>query len=319
MPDGGVRQCGDDGDGHRHIWWVEHRLVELEAGGDTHDNDDGYGGDPNYEWEQLLDIDDSDLPLTIVLCSCNNHVCETTTTTTTQNTTGIVQVEENTVRIIPGPAGIVQLAKLRKQSDIHEGGDDFVLSTQEYIKKVIKDVDEGEDFKGGSWVSAVEFVIFNGGCIVNGCLGDIKNYIKNGKLEQLVAIIKSCTPNAIGDLTVTLKDLLGTIHDTIHHKVIDERGYGKDITVGSALILDNVSVFSPKPSMHYLNITMRNVIKVCWNVTHHKMAHEEALNLALEEEARQAHADQEWLEKCRKEAELDEEHERQLWRFYGTI
>ncbi|GJU25403.1 GPCR kinase [Tanacetum coccineum] len=38
--------------------------------------------------------------------------------------------------------------------------------------------------------------------------------------------------------------------------------YRKDIILESDLILANVSVFSPKPSMHYLNITMRNVVKV---------------------------------------------------------
>ncbi|GJY45761.1 RNA-directed DNA polymerase, eukaryota, reverse transcriptase zinc-binding domain protein [Tanacetum coccineum] len=59
-----------------------------------------------------------------------------------------------------------------------------------------------------------------------------------------------------------MKDLSGTIPGTIHHKVIGEGGYGNDITVGAALILANVSVFSPKPSMHYLNITKRNVVKV---------------------------------------------------------
>ncbi|GJZ60591.1 reverse transcriptase zinc-binding domain-containing protein [Tanacetum coccineum] len=65
-------------------------------------------------------------------------------------------------------------------------------------------------------------------------LRDIKNYLKNGKLEQVIAIIKSCTPNALGDLSITLK---------------------------------NLSVFSPKPSMHYLNITMRNVVKVFYKDT----------------------------------------------------
>ncbi|GJX68873.1 GPCR kinase [Tanacetum coccineum] len=54
----------------------------------------------------------------------------------------------------------------------------------------------------------------------------------------------------------------GKIPGTIHNKVIGEGGYGKDITVGAALILANVSAFSPKPSMHYLNITQRNVVKV---------------------------------------------------------
>ncbi|GKE23868.1 hypothetical protein Tco_1435380, partial [Tanacetum coccineum] len=219
-------------------------------------------------------------------------------------------------------------------------------------EKVVEDVGEDEDFKSGAWVSATEYVNVNGG-IVCGCLGDIKNFLTNEKLKQVVAIIKSCTPNALGDLTVNVKDISGTIAGAIHHKVINDGGYGKDVTIGSALILDNVLVFSPKPSMHYLNITMKNMVKVlhkdsvpgngsgvggsgmlmeeeeivklmeeeemadlelqvCWNVTHQEMADEEALNLALEEEARQARADQEWLDKCRKEAESDEEHERQL-------
>ncbi|GKA23844.1 hypothetical protein Tco_0709877, partial [Tanacetum coccineum] len=301
--------------------------------------------DPNYEWEQLLDIDDFDLPLTPFLRPYNSQVRETTTTTTTQNTAGsvqveetpiriitshasVVQVEEKPVRIIPDPACIVQEAKLLKQRDILLGWDGAVLSTQEYVKIVVEDVGEDEDFKRGSWVSAVEFVNANDGGIVNGCLGDIENYLKNGKLEHVFAIIKSCTPNA--DLTMTLKDLLGTIDGIIHHKVINEGGYGKDITVESVLILANVFVFSPKPSKHYLNITMRNLVKffhkdsisgnggsvggsgmlieeeivklmeeeemadlelqVCWNVTHQEMADEEALNLALEEEAMQARA-----------------------------
>ncbi|GKD97248.1 hypothetical protein Tco_1381145, partial [Tanacetum coccineum] len=54
------------------------------------------------------------------------------------------------VRIIPGPPGIVQLAKIRKQSKIQEGGGDSVLSTQEYMKKVVEDVGDDEDFKSKS-------------------------------------------------------------------------------------------------------------------------------------------------------------------------
>ncbi|GJZ94386.1 hypothetical protein Tco_0666589 [Tanacetum coccineum] len=270
----------------------------------------------NDQWELNLDIDNSDLRLTPVLHPCSSTRVETSTTT------------QKPVRIIPGPAGIVQAAKLLKQTDIHDGGEGCVMSTQEYIKKVVEDVGEDEDFKSGSWVSATEYVNANGG-IVSGCLGDIKNFLKNGKLDQVVAKVKSCSPNVIGDLTMTLKDLLDTIHGTIHHKVIDEGGYGKDITVGAALILANVSVFSLKPSMHYLNITMRNVVKVfrkdtvpgsgngvvCGNVTDQKDIYkfdEEALNLALEEEASQTRAEQEWLEKCRQKEELNEKHERQL-------
>ncbi|GJY41703.1 transposase, MuDR, MULE transposase domain protein [Tanacetum coccineum] len=65
---------------------------------------------------------------------------------------------------------------------------------------------------------------------------------------EIVAVIKSCTPNALGDLTVTLKDLSGTIFGTIHYKVLTEERFAKAITIGAALILHNVSIFSPKQS-----------------------------------------------------------------------
>ncbi|GJT29720.1 GPCR kinase [Tanacetum coccineum] len=212
------------------------------------------------QWELSLDIDDSDLQLT-----------------------------QNPVRIIPGPAGLVQTTNLDNENDqwehlflrltlvlrpsskyfvqnptnpqgqIQEGGVDSVLSTQEYMKKVVEDVGDDEDFKSGSWVSATDYVNANGG-IVSGCLGDIKKFLNKGKLDQVVAIV--CSLNALGDLTVTMKDLPGTIPRTIHHKVIGEGGCEKDITVEAALILANVFVFSPKPSMHYLNITKKNVVKV---------------------------------------------------------
>ncbi|GKE17868.1 EEIG1/EHBP1 N-terminal domain-containing protein, partial [Tanacetum coccineum] len=70
-----------------------------------------------------------------------------------------------------------------------------------------------------------------------------QNFLKNGKLDQVVAIVKSCTSNVLSDLTVTLKDLSGIVRGTIHQKVIDEGGYGKDITAGTALILANGLVF----------------------------------------------------------------------------
>ncbi|GKE45380.1 hypothetical protein Tco_1472664, partial [Tanacetum coccineum] len=151
-----------------------------------------------------------DLHLTPVLHSSSSTRVEASSST------------PNPVRIIPGPAGIVQQAKLLKK------------------------------------VSATNYVNAYGGTLT-GCLGDIDNNLKKGKLEQVVAIVKSCSPNVLGDLTVTMKDLSSR---TVHYKVIGKGGYGKDITVGAAIILANVSVFSPKPSMHYLNITRRNVVKV---------------------------------------------------------
>ncbi|GKA08620.1 hypothetical protein Tco_0687951 [Tanacetum coccineum] len=40
---------------------------------------------------------------------------------------------------------------------------------------------------------------------VTGCLGDIDNNLKKGKLDQVVAIVKFCSPNALDDLTVTIQ------------------------------------------------------------------------------------------------------------------
>ncbi|GKD29374.1 zf-CCHC domain-containing protein, partial [Tanacetum coccineum] len=196
----------------------------------------------NDQWELSLDIDDSDLRLTPILRPSSSTRVETSPST-------------HPVRIIPGHAGVVQAAKLIKQRAILLGLDGTVMSIQEYMKKVVEDVGEDEDFKSGMWVSATDYVNANGGTM-SGCLRDTKNFLNNWKLDQVVVIVKSCSTNVIGDLTVTMKDLSSTIPGTIHHKVISGGGYGKEISVGAALILANVSVFFPKPSMYYLNITM---------------------------------------------------------------
>nr|GEU48263.1 hypothetical protein [Tanacetum cinerariifolium] len=147
-------------------------------------------------------------------------------------------------RIIPCPAGIVQTAKLHKLVDTREGREESVSSTQEYIRKVIEDVGEDDGFTCAPWLSAIDYVYVDGG-IMTGCFGDVKKFLKNGKLEKAIAVIKSCTPNALGDLTITLKDLSGTISNTIHYKVLTEERFVKAITIGAALIIHNVSVFSP--------------------------------------------------------------------------
>ncbi|GJW94023.1 hypothetical protein Tco_1078039 [Tanacetum coccineum] len=203
----------------------------------------------NEAWEYSLDIDDSDLHLTPVVRSSNSTRVEPSTSNL------------NPVRIIPGPAGLVQQARLLKEKVFILDPDGALMSTQQYMDKVVEDVGDDDDFKSAAWVSATNYVNTFGGTVTR-CLGDIDNFIKNGKLDQVVGIVKSCSPNMIGDLNVTLKDLSGTIPGTIHHKVIGKGGYGKDINVGAAMILKNVSVFSPKPSKHYLNITMRNVVEV---------------------------------------------------------
>ncbi|GKE38854.1 transposase, MuDR, MULE transposase domain protein [Tanacetum coccineum] len=141
--------------------------------------------------------------------------------------------------------------------DGHDIDDSDLLLTPSKLRKLVDTWEGGEES-----LSAIDYVNVDGG-IVTGYFGDVKKFLKNGKLEQIVAVIKSCTPNALGDLTVTLKDLSGTISGTIHYKVLTEERFVKAFTVGSALILHNVSIFSSKQSTHhYLNITKKNMVKV---------------------------------------------------------
>nr|GEY60685.1 hypothetical protein [Tanacetum cinerariifolium] len=91
------------------------------------------------------------------------------------------------------------------------------------MQKVVED----DDFKSETWISVTNYVTATGGTVTG----------------------------------LTMKDLSGTIHGTIRYKVIRDDDYGNDIIVGAAMILANVSVFTPKPSKHYLNITIKNVVK----------------------------------------------------------
>nr|GEV34361.1 hypothetical protein [Tanacetum cinerariifolium] len=132
----------------------------------------------------------------------------------------------------------------------------------EPVGKVNEDVFKDDHVMQGPWIQEIVY-IHGEGVIVSGCLGDMKKHCIKGKLELVVGVVKSCTPNSLGDMTVTLKDPTGTMGGTIHYKVFqnEDDGYTKSIKVGSILILCNVSVWTPKPSQHYLNITIRNIVK----------------------------------------------------------
>nr|GEV97725.1 integrase, catalytic region, zinc finger, CCHC-type, peptidase aspartic, catalytic [Tanacetum cinerariifolium] len=83
---------------------------------------------PNHESPPNHDpyIDDSDPRSTAALCPCNHH-------------------HKAAVRITSCLAGIVQMTKLRKIADIKEGGQECVMPTHEYIRKIIEDTSEDDD------------------------------------------------------------------------------------------------------------------------------------------------------------------------------
>ncbi|GJX15242.1 hypothetical protein Tco_0207000 [Tanacetum coccineum] len=133
----------------------------------------------NDPWEYSLDIDDSDLHLTHVLRSSSSAHVEPSPYTPNPVTiipgpAGVVQLSNsicvepssstpNPVRIIPGPAGLVQRAKLLKENVFILDPDGALMSTQEYMQKVVEDVGEDADFNSGAWVSATNYVNAFGG------------------------------------------------------------------------------------------------------------------------------------------------------------
>ncbi|TKY61069.1 C17orf53-like protein [Spatholobus suberectus] len=157
--------------------------------------------------------------------------------------------------LIPGPAGAVQAVMRNRRRD-------DPLPTQEFIRRVGRESDR--DFNTNPWLCALQFVrsqgMVDGDDVAHGTpLSSIKSA---DRLALAVAVVKSCTSNGFGDMTVTLKDPTGTVSASVHRKVFAQGEFGKDITVGSVLVLQKVAVFSPTRSTCYLNITLHNILKV---------------------------------------------------------
>ncbi|GKD24114.1 ribonuclease H-like domain-containing protein, partial [Tanacetum coccineum] len=151
-----------------------------------------------------------------------------------------------------------------------------------------------------------------------------------GKLEQVVAIIKSCSSNALGDLKVTIKDLYGTLPGLIHYKVINEEGYGKEITVGSAvfhkdfvpgngsgvggsgMLMEEEEIVKLVEEEEMVDLELHVYGNVIDQEDLYKFD-EEALDLVLKEEARESRAHKEWLEKYRQQKEEDAEMRDIYW------
>ncbi|KAG8388036.1 hypothetical protein BUALT_Bualt02G0083400 [Buddleja alternifolia] len=241
-------------------------------------------------WE-ALDVDDSDLPSLLRPCKHRRR----STSPTAKALTSQSLSEENhpqppvstscLLRTIPGPAAAVQAAMLRKNLDRQHHNfshttqehhnpvpvgfnhnnsyNDGVISTQDYIRRAMEDTSEfDDDFTRHPWISALQFLGAEDGVIRSTPISSIKKCLNAGKVDQVVAVIKTCTPNGLGGLKVMLKDPTGTVGGSIHHKVLCENEFGKNITIGAVLILQKVAIFAPVRSAHYLNITSRNLVKV---------------------------------------------------------
>ncbi|KAI9114001.1 hypothetical protein K1719_015252 [Acacia pycnantha] len=173
-------------------------------------------------------------------------------------------------RLIPGPAGVVQAAMQRRalgRQSLLEDADDSI-PTQEFIRRVVQNGDINDhDFNTNAWHCALGWLRREGMVDRNSVafgtpLSSIKKQINIERVAQVMAVIKSCTPNGLGDLMLTLQDPSGTIGASVHRKVFTEGELGNDLKTGSVLVLQKVAVFSPTRSICYLNITLRNIVKI---------------------------------------------------------
>ncbi|XP_009588695.1 uncharacterized protein LOC107799381 isoform X2 [Nicotiana tabacum] len=235
-------------------------------------------------WE-ALDVDDSDLHSLLRPCKRLHHNSNLSTSTSTsppllppssqssessQSQNSQHQLQSPPQRFIPGPAGAVQAAMIQRTYDrqshsLMTSQGDNLIPTQEYIRRAVENSSDFDyDFQSNPWRRALEFVGTENG--INPCtpLSSVNKCLKASRVDQVVAVVKSCTHNGLGGLMVTLKDPTGSIGASIHHKVLNESQYGKDICIGSVLILQKVAVFCPSTSSssYYLNITLGNLTKV---------------------------------------------------------
>ncbi|XP_012088560.1 uncharacterized protein LOC105647171 isoform X2 [Jatropha curcas] len=242
-------------------------------------------------WEEALDLDDSDLSslrpfkhrktttaaTSVSVSQPFLHRC--TLSQSSQNSQNLLSQfhppppPSASPILIPGPAGTVQAAMLRRRNNQNDGNftGDFgeePIPTQEYIRRVVEEgvPQDDDDFTSDPWLYAVNFIRSQGLGYGDGAIGiplsAVKSRNKMDRVAQVVAIVKSCTPNGFGDMMVTLKDPTGTIDATIHGGVLTEGEFGKNISIGSVIILQKIAVFSPSRSAHYLNITRSNMVKV---------------------------------------------------------
>ncbi|XAR63967.1 hypothetical protein NMG60_11024140 [Bertholletia excelsa] len=224
------------------------------------------------DWENALDVEDSDLSSLLRPCKRLRLVssspplpsqslyhplphCTSSSSSSSSST------------LIPGPAGAVQAAMLRKARNKNSASDydEPPIPTQEFIRRAIEDAADDDDFKRKPWLSALQFLAqqeTERGDIHSTPICSVNESINIDRVDQVVAVIKSMTPNGLGDLMVTLKDPTGTIRGSIHHKVLAEAEFAKEISIGCVLILEKIAVFAPSRSARYLNITSGNVVKV---------------------------------------------------------
>ncbi|XP_060205444.1 uncharacterized protein LOC132633199 isoform X4 [Lycium barbarum] len=170
-------------------------------------------------WE-ALDVDDSDLHSLLRPCKRRLHHQNPNLSTSTSSSPPleISQLENShnnqlqsppQQRIIPGPAGAVQAAMQQRTHDRQSHNSmsgDNTIPTQEYIRRAVENSSDFDyDFQSNPWLCALEFVGEENGKIQCTPLSSVNKCLNAARVDQVVAVVKSCTQNGLGGLMVTLK------------------------------------------------------------------------------------------------------------------
>uniref|UniRef100_M1A499 Nuclear localized protein 1 n=1 Tax=Solanum tuberosum TaxID=4113 RepID=M1A499_SOLTU len=179
------------------------------------------------QWE-ALDVDDSDLHSLLRPCKQLHQNPNPSTSTATSSSPALLtppsrtpessqlesshnQLQSPPQRLIPGPAGAVQAAMLQRTHDRQchssiSSQRDNPIPTQEYIRRAVENSTEFDyDFQSNPWLCALEFVGAENGKIPCTPLSSVNKCLEAARVDQVVAVVKSCTQNGLGGLMVTLK------------------------------------------------------------------------------------------------------------------
>ncbi|XP_002164817.2 uncharacterized protein LOC100199494 [Hydra vulgaris] len=163
----------------------------------------------------------------------------------------------------PGPAG--RLPKLNSISDLDALTSPNSIKVNSKTEKISHDLlNRCEDFSQTMWEecqSEFKMLFPNYSCstISSILLDAANNKLENGKVKYVCALVTFFMQIGSSGKLV-LKDPTGEINATVHKLVLDE--YEAELKPGTGLLLKDVSVFSPTPKKHYVNITPTNVINV---------------------------------------------------------
>ncbi|XP_031563704.1 uncharacterized protein C17orf53 homolog [Actinia tenebrosa] len=191
----------------------------------------------------------------------------------TGNATGfcinITPSGKKTSRKFPGPAGI--LPKLTNEQSLEEVSIKLSplpsTSRQSPVNQhpvSLQSTSEDEEFTRDPWVGMFNEYQENVPATMRYSIIQVMSEaacqrLRYGKVPSLCVLVKTFSSSET-DSSIFLKDPTGEIHGTLHKKVLEE--YQTELGPGAGLILKQVSVFSPSPRKHYLNITPGNIIEI---------------------------------------------------------